>query len=50
MRELNVEGDELFQPYLIEVGLQSILCLVVVQNLELTLQLSDYSRDHLFLK
>ena len=50
MGELQVEGDQLFQPNLIEEGLQAILRLVVVQSLELSLQLSDNSRDHLLLE
>ena len=50
MRELDVEGDELLQPDLIEESLQAILCLVVVEELELALQLSDNGSDHLLLE
>ena len=47
MGELDVEGDELLQPDLIEECLQAILCLVVIEELELALQLSDNGSDHL---
>ena len=50
MRELNVEGDELLQSDLIEECFQAILCLVVIEDLELALQLSYYGRDHLLLE